>query len=60
VRQAVDHLNHHGVPNSGVKAGRHPGAVPVTFRDPDNIQLEYYYWPPETDRAFHTLARSQD
>ena len=60
VRQAVDHLNSHGVPNSGFKEGRHPGAVLVTFRDPDNIQLEYYYWPPETEREFHKLVSSQD
>ena len=60
VRQAVDHLNSHGVPNSGFKEGRHAGAVLVTFRDPDNIQLEYYYLPPEAERAFHKLASSQD
>ena len=60
VRQVVDHLNSHGVPNSGFKEGRHPGAVLVTFREPDNIQLEYYYCLPETEREFHTLAGSQD
>jgi hypothetical protein len=34
----------------------HEGGGGVKFQ----IQLEYYYWPPETERAFHTLAGSQD
>ncbi len=45
VARAVEHLEAHGVPNSGVKPGRFPGACLVVFRDPDNIQLEYYYSP---------------
>ena len=45
VAQAAAHLDAHGIANSGVKAGRLPGACLVVFRDPDNVQLEYYYSP---------------
>ena len=45
VRQAAEHLDAHGVARSEVKPGRLPGSVLVVFRDPDNIQLEYYYSP---------------
>ena len=31
-----------GIANSGVKDFDHTAAVMVTFRDPDNIQLEFY------------------
>ncbi len=43
VRQAAEHLDAMGVAHSGVKPGRLPDSVLVAFRDPDNIQLEYYY-----------------
>ena len=45
VARAAAHLDGRGVPNSGVKPGRFPGTSLVVFRDPDNIQLEYYYSP---------------
>jgi glyoxylase I family protein len=45
VRQAVEHLDAHGIANSGAKPGRFPDSALVVFRDPDNIQLEYYYLP---------------
>ena len=45
VEQAAAHLDEHGIPHSGVKPGRMPGASVVIFRDPDNIQLEYYFSP---------------
>jgi glyoxylase I family protein len=45
VARATEHLDARGVPNSGVKPGRLPGSCLVVFRDPDNIQLEYYYSP---------------
>ena len=45
VGEAAAHLDAHGIPNSGVKPGRLPGASLVVFRDPDNVQLEYYYSP---------------
>ena len=45
VEQAAAHLDEHGIPHSGVKPGRLPGAAVVIFRDPDNIQLEYYFSP---------------
>jgi glyoxylase I family protein len=43
VRRAAEHLDTMGIPHSGVKPGRMPDSVLVAFRDPDNIQLEYYY-----------------
>jgi catechol 2,3-dioxygenase-like lactoylglutathione lyase family enzyme len=43
VQRAAEHLDAMGVPHSGVKPGRMPDSVLVAFRDPDNIQLEYYY-----------------
>ena len=45
VHRAAEHLDAHGVARSEVKAGRLPGSLLVVFRDPDNIQLEYYYAP---------------
>lgn len=45
VRRAAEHLDAHGVANSGVKPGRLPESLLVVFRDPDNVQLEYYYSP---------------
>ena len=45
VQQAAEHLDAHGIARSEVKPGRIPGSSLVVFRDPDNIQLEYYYSP---------------
>jgi len=45
VRQAAEHLDACGVARSEVKPGRVPDSTLVVFRDPDNIQLEYYYSP---------------
>lgn len=45
VQKAAEHLDACGVARSEVKPGRIPGSVLVVFRDPDNIQLEYYYTP---------------
>jgi catechol 2,3-dioxygenase-like lactoylglutathione lyase family enzyme len=39
------HLNAHGIAHSGVKDGALEGTRVVIFRDPDNIQLEFYYAP---------------
>lgn len=40
----VSHLDRLGIPHSGVKEPTYSLAAMVTFRDPDNIQLEFY-WP---------------
>ena len=45
VRQAIEHLDGLGIPHSGFKPGRLPESCLVVFRDPDNIQLEFYYSP---------------
>ena len=45
VRKAAEHLDAHGIAHSDVKPGRIPDSLLVVFRDPDNIQLEYYYTP---------------
>lgn len=45
VRRAAARLDAHGIPHSGVKDGRLPGSRLVVFRDPDNVQLEYYFSP---------------
>jgi glyoxylase I family protein len=45
VERAAAHLDAHNVPHSGVKDGRIAGSKLVVFRDPDNIQLEYYFSP---------------
>jgi glyoxylase I family protein len=45
VERAAEHLDAQGIANSGAKPGRIPNSVLVVFRDPDNIQLEYYYSP---------------
>ena len=45
VHRAVEHLDVCGVAHSGAKPGRLPNSLLVVFRDPDNIQLEFYYAP---------------
>jgi glyoxylase I family protein len=39
------HLDEHGIEHSEVKDGALEGTRVVIFRDPDNIQLEFYYAP---------------
>lgn len=45
VRRAADHLKALGIPFEGPKPGTPKGSLLVVFRDPDNIQLEFYYAP---------------
>jgi glyoxylase I family protein len=45
VQRAAERLDALGVARSEVKEGRIPGSKLIVFRDPDNIQLEYYYSP---------------
>ncbi|BAK35901.1 hypothetical protein MLP_28870 [Microlunatus phosphovorus NM-1] len=40
----AEHLDQLGVVHSGIKEPRYGSAAMVTLRDPDNIQLEFY-WP---------------
>jgi len=42
----VERLDELGIPHSGAKALDHAAGVMVTFRDPDNIQLEFYALKP--------------
>ena len=37
------------VPHSGVKEPAYTKNAMITFRDPDNIQLEFFWRAPETD-----------
>ena len=39
------HLDEHGVEHTEVKDGALPDSRVVIFRDPDGIQLEFYYAP---------------
>jgi glyoxylase I family protein len=43
----VAHFNQLGVSHSGIKEPHYSRAAILTFRDPDNIQLELY-WPNTT------------
>jgi glyoxylase I family protein len=45
VRQAADHLKEIGVAFEGPKPGTPKDSLLVVFRDPDQIQLEFYYAP---------------
>src|SRR3954447_7616604 len=36
-------LDHLGIPHSGVKAPSYTSNAMITFRDPDNIQLEFFF-----------------
>jgi catechol 2,3-dioxygenase-like lactoylglutathione lyase family enzyme len=45
VQRAAEHLDACGVARSEVKPGRLADSLMVVFRDPDNVQLEYYYTP---------------
>lgn len=42
----ADHLDELGIPHSGVKLLDHTPNAMVTFRDPDNIQLELFWRAP--------------
>jgi len=42
----ANRLDEFGIQNSGVKSFDHTAGVTVTFRDPDNIQLEFYALKP--------------
>jgi glyoxylase I family protein len=37
-----------GIPHSGVKEPSYTANAMVTFRDPDNIQLEFFWRPPKS------------
>ena len=41
-------LDHLGVEHSGVKQPAHTKNAMLTFRDPDNIQLEFFWRSPST------------
>lgn len=45
VEQWARHLDARGVEHTEVKDGALPGTRVVIFRDPDDIQLEFYYAP---------------
>lgn len=45
VHRAAEHLKALGVPFEGPKPGTPKDSLLVVFRDPDNIQLEFYYAP---------------
>lgn len=45
----VTHLDGHGVPHSGIIDAEY--GPTVVFRDPDNIQLELFVYPPPGERA---------
>ena len=45
VQRAAEHLDACGVARTEVKPGRLADSLMVVFRDPDNVQLEYYYTP---------------
>lgn len=42
----ADHLDHLGIPHSGVNDPAHTQNAMLTFRDPDNIQLEFFWRAP--------------
>ncbi len=42
----VEKLNRLQIPNSGVKQPEHTRNAMLTFRDPDNIQLEFFWRAP--------------
>jgi catechol 2,3-dioxygenase-like lactoylglutathione lyase family enzyme len=45
----ANHLDTLGVPHSGVKEPAYTKNSMITFRDPDNIQLEFFWRAPEPD-----------
>jgi catechol 2,3-dioxygenase-like lactoylglutathione lyase family enzyme len=50
----VAHLDTLGIAHSGVKQPHHGPNAMVTFRDPDNIQLEFFWKPSPADRRPQT------
>ncbi|HEX2285877.1 MAG TPA: VOC family protein [Mycobacterium sp.] len=49
LQQWVAHLDAHGVPHSGIIDAVH--GPTLVFRDPDNIQLEFFVYPPRGERG---------
>jgi glyoxylase I family protein len=47
----VRRLDELGIDHSGVKAPSYTSNAMVTFRDPDNIQLEFFWRPPPHDHS---------
>jgi catechol 2,3-dioxygenase-like lactoylglutathione lyase family enzyme len=45
------HLDAHGIPHSGVKELDYTPNAMLTFRDPDNIQLEFFWRAPSNGEA---------
>ncbi len=43
LEQWVDRLEELGIPHSGIKRPEHTPNAMLTFRDPDNIQLEFFW-----------------
>ncbi len=42
----AERLNRLGIPHSGVKKPEYTRNAMLTFRDPDNIQLEFFWRAP--------------
>lgn len=47
----ADRLDGLAITNSGVKEPSYTSNAMITFRDPDNIQLEFFWSPPPTTSA---------
>jgi glyoxylase I family protein len=47
----VRRLDELGIDHSGVKEPSYTSNAMVTFRDPDNIQLEFFWRPPPHDHS---------
>jgi glyoxylase I family protein len=46
LREWADRLDELGIPHSGVKEPPYTKNAMITFRDPDNIQLEFFWRAP--------------
>ena len=53
------HLDDLGVPHSGVKHLAHTPNAMVAFRDPDNIQLEFFWRAPVGRRRDDAVRRAE-
>jgi catechol 2,3-dioxygenase-like lactoylglutathione lyase family enzyme len=51
LQEWADHLDGLGVANSGVKELDYTSNAMLTFRDPDNIQLEFFWRAPSSADA---------
>jgi|SRR6266540_4927184 len=49
LQEWANHLDELGIPHSGVKELDYTANAMVTFRDPDNIQLEFFWRAPSAD-----------